>query len=152
MDLVELPSRKKFIAFYYAQIGWTTIDEFLLKVTDLTLLDISAIKKNWVLLYKKYIEAFRYTEERVFTLDVLIDYLGKIQHNDFNLFHWELIECRDEMDISFNYELAKEFYTDKFEELYFTKIKEAKLKYLHTLLCAVETNTKEQVQMMDDMY
>ncbi len=46
-----LPSKIKFITYYYIQISWNCNDEILLKVTNLTQKDIIQIKENWNLLY-----------------------------------------------------------------------------------------------------
>jgi hypothetical protein len=55
LKLNILPSRAKFLTYYYVEIGWSCKEKILLQVTDLTQNEIKTIKENWVLLYKTHI-------------------------------------------------------------------------------------------------
>ncbi len=46
LHINELPSKEKFITYYYIQMTWNCDDNILLQVTDLSQTDIVQIKEN----------------------------------------------------------------------------------------------------------
>ena len=56
MKLNILPSKAKFLAYYYVKIGWTCKSNIITQVTNLSFQDIQAIKQNWQVLYMEYMD------------------------------------------------------------------------------------------------
>lgn len=132
-------SKDKFLTYFYVQIGWNCSNEIMLKVIDLTQLEIDKIKENWFLYYNIYIFKDRRdddTEEDVITFPILEEFFmcGAPSFYDYIKDDVEvLLENNATFNINFNklYEMffgssnefSKEFDTKKMYQLYYQQEK-----------------------------
>ena len=113
LKLKILPSRVKFLTYYYVQIGWSCKEKILLQVTDLTHNEIKTIKENWVLLYKTHIlstKEYDYDYDVDAKISTIENFLYSISIHE--IIFWEIkgrLEYWDEK-ININIEKLKSLY------------------------------------------